>query len=335
MRSHNLAKRKLTMKPIPILSHPTTITMIDDDSVLLNNLIFSLSKHFKCRPFASAIEGKEALIMDHKKLRRNKYLDVSYEDLTGISVDLKISNIHNEIYNDDRFLPSVVVIIDYEMPEINGLALARELKEKIPHIKIIMFTGEADHETATTGFNKNEIDRFIQKSTVNYDEILRSYIAELTQDFFIQAFSGVLDFMKTRKDHPLQDSDFIAIFNHVISENNIVEYYLLDDSGSFLMLDTEGKPTWLIVRTEEDMDTYYELAEGDGAPNDILESLNKKEKVVIFPNKNTAIPPFKDWFFFSATKVKNKKIYYCLLKEGESPFHLKNLKSYKKFLLSE
>lgn len=329
-----MANRNYSMKLIPILYHPTTITIIDDDPTLLNNLMLSLSAHFKCRAFSSAIEGKNSLIKYHKKLRQNKYLGTSYEDLTEVSVALKISDIHKEIYNDERFSPSVVAIIDYDMPEMNGLALAKELKEKIPNIKIIMFTGEATHETATSGFNQNEIDRFIQKNTPNYEEKLISYIDELTLDFFIQSFAGVLDYVKNRKGHPLQDLDFINIFNQITKENNIVEYYLLDDSGSFLMLDSSGKPTWLIVRTEEDMRTYYELAEGDSAANNFLESLKKKEKIALFSNEHTAIPPLEEWHFYPAHKVKNKKLYYCVLKENGSPFHLKNIKNYKQFLLS-
>jgi DNA-binding NarL/FixJ family response regulator len=322
------------MELIPILYHPTTITIIDDDPGLLNNLSLSLSAHFKCRPFSSAIEGKDALIKDHKKLRQNKYLNVSYEDLTQVSIDLKISDIYKEIYNDNRFSPSVIAILDYEMPEKNGLVLARELKEKIPNIKIIMFTGEANHETATAGFNKNEIDRFIQKNTPNYEETLISYINELTREFFIQAFAGFLDYVKNRQGHPLQDPDFITILNQTARENNIVEYYLLDDSGSFLMLDSLGKPTWLIDRTEEDMRTYYDLAEDDGASSDILESLNKREKIVLFSNENTAVPSLEKWHFYPADKIKNKKLYYCVLKENEPPLRLKNIKNYKQFLMS-
>lgn len=321
------------MDLIPILYHPTTITIIDDDPALLNNLMLSLSAHFKCRVFSSAIEGKDSLIKDHKKLHQNKYLKISCEDLTAVTVDLKISDIYKEIYNDGRFSPSVVAILDYDMPDMNGLALAKELKDKIPNIKIIMFTGEATHETAISGFNKNEINRFIQKNTPNYEEKLISYIYQLTLDFFVQSFAGVLDYVKNRKGHPLQDSDFIAIFNQIAEQNNIVEYYLLDDSGSFLMLDEEGKPTWLTVRTEADMQTYHELAEGDNASRDILEALNKKEKIVVFSTENTSIPSFEKWHFYPA-QIINKNLYYCILRENEFPLHLKSIKSYKKFLLS-
>ncbi len=323
------------MKNLSILYHPTTVTIIDDDSILLDNLTFVLSKYFRCNSFASAIEGKNALIQDHKKLYQNKYLNISYEDFTEISVGLKISDVYKEIYNDERFSPSVLAIIDFEMPEMNGLELARLLKENIPNIKIIMFTGEANHETAIAAFNNNEIDRFIPKSEANYDEKLISYIRELTLNFYTQTFAGILDYLKARKDHPLQDSDFISMFNQIADENNIIEFYLLDDSGSFLMVDSLGKPIWLIVRTEEDMRTYYELAEGDNASNDLLESLKNKEKITLFSNEDSVVPDLKEWHFYPAKKLKDKKIYYCVLNENESPLHLKKIKNYKDFLLSK
>lgn len=321
------------MKRIPILCHPTTVTMIDDNPRLLNSLALSLATHFKCRTFTSAIEGKNSLIKDYKALFQDRYLDVSCKN-SILSFCLKTPDIHKRVYNDQRFSPSAIAIVDYDMPEMNGLELASELRKEVPHVKIILFTGRIDYAMVIDAFHDNKIDRFVEKGSSNYRETLISYVHELHQEFFLQSFANILEIATKQDNHPLKDPAYIAIFNQLIDENNIVEYYLLDNAGSFLMLNNTGKPTWLIARTERHMQLHYETAKEKGAASDILESLSKREKMVLFSNNNQGTPPFEKWYFHPAKKAENKEIYYCVIKGNESLLHLEKINSYKQFLLS-
>lgn len=320
------------MKAIPIIYHPTTITLIDDDSNLLKSLNLSLSEHFRCRSFVSAVEAKNTILKEHKKVGK-KFLTIGYEDLSDISVTLEISKIYKEVYNKDRFSPSVVAIIDYDMPDINGLELSKILKANTP-IKIIMLTGEADKDTAVDAFNNKEIDRFVQKSAPNYHEKLIEYIRQLQLEYFVEASAGLLDSLSSKKGHPLHDADFIALVNEICGADNIVEYYLLEESGSLLMYDSAGNATWIIVRMDEDMQTFLELAEGETSSDAILNSLKKREKIAIFKDRENPIPPISDWGFHPATQLRDKKIYYCVLKGDEPGIKMNKIVSYEQFLHS-
>ncbi len=99
-------------------------------------------------------------------------------------------------------------------------------------------------------------------------------------------------------------------------DHNIIEYYLVDESGSFLMLDTGGKMLWLMVRTEEDMQTCAELAEDDGL-SALSFAFKNHEKIACYPTLEDNTVSAQDWKLYDAIQLKNKPIYYGLLKKEQ------------------
>lgn len=319
---------------IPCFYYPTTIVFVDDDPDLLNSLQLAMSDEFKCQTFISVDEAKN-YIMKNQALysaKKNKYLPIVYEDLSDLSVSVEISEIHKEIFNNDRFKESFILIVDYDMPEVDGLKFARFLKDQCA-VKIIMLTGAADTQMAVDAFNARDIDRFLLKNDVDYGEKLSRYIQELMLDHFVDRTKSIFDSINISGDHPLQDSDFVNEFEGICKKYQICEYYLLDDAGSFLLNDITGKnPILMIVRTPNDMQTFCELAEDDP---EILKSLKGMEKLPYVPHGN-GLNYVKDWVFQDSTKVKNKNIYYGLLfDKNKIPLNTKDIWSYEQFLTSE
>jgi hypothetical protein len=64
-----------------------------------------------------------------------------------------------------------------------------------------------------------------------------------------------------------------------------VEYYLLDMSGSFLLLTANGHPHWLIVVSERELNDYIAIAESEGADPAILKLMSTGSKVPFFLTK--------------------------------------------------
>lgn len=326
------------MKLIPYQFYPTTVAIVDDDEELLLALTLALVSQVKCQPFSSAIEAKKSLVNYYKAQleKQQNPLALSYTNPSvSLSVDIDISMIRQILFNRQRFEQIHVVVVDYDIPEMNGLELARYLKSQT-ELKIIMLTGAADQETAIKAFNDKEIDRFIFKNAPDYKERLLKYIAELQLEYFVDMTRGLLDSLATTEGHPLQNLEFIKLFEKVCLDNNIVEYYLLDESGSFVMCDATGKPTWLIVRTEEDMEMFYELANDEGdAPKKLVESLKNREVIALFPDEGSINFPAEKWHFEKALLVKGAEIYYCILKENPSvDMDFKKICSYEQFLKS-
>ncbi len=319
---------------IPVLYHPTTLMLVDDDSDFLNSLALALSSQFKCRCFTYAQHAQEFLMTTPQLgVSKIKYLQFEYQDICDFSVRVQLSGLYQEIFNPKRFEETCILVVDYDMPSMNGLELARALKSKLP-VKIIMLTGEADQETAITAFNNKEIDQFLLKSASDYHEKLIRYIQQLQREHFLELSKGILDPLNSVINPPLQNKQFIELFQMVCSEHKIIEFYLLDESGSFLMLDTAGKETWFIVRTAIDMETFYELAAGEpDVPQETLQALHDKTKLVFFPKRAEFIPPQEDWVIEDAILLKGSDIYYCVL-PGKDKYHLQQtpIFSYNMFL---
>jgi CheY-like chemotaxis protein len=324
------------MQHIPCFYHPTTVVLVDDDADFLNSLTLALAPHYKSLSFLFPQSAQQFLEKNYQKykIQKNKYFSIDHDTLSEVHVQIATANIHKMVFERSRFDQTVVAVIDYDMPAMNGLELARRIKATSP-IKIIMLTGEADQTTAVDAFNRKEIDCFILKSAADYPALLLKHITQLQKDYFIAASSNLFETISSEGDHPLQDPDFIALFRQVCAEHHIVEHYLLDESGSFLMLDAAGHITWLIVRTEEDMQVHFELAEEEGSPA-LLQSLKNREKIACFPQLDDQFDPVHDWRMHDAIQLANKQIYYCILGASEGyVLDTHHIMSYTEFLLIE
>lgn len=220
------------------------------------------------------------------------------------------------------------------MPGLNG----EELFEKIRHIPVkkILLTGEEGYEKAVKMFNIGLIDRFFRKSDENLFEKLLEEIADLKIQFFQKlSHSALLTMQKKSPVISFNDPAFIKFFLETTAQNNTVEYYALDESGSYLLVNTEGQSTLLIVKSKEDMKVLYEIAEGENnVSQDILENLKKKKKLTHFFTKNESIAPVNEWLLYDAQHLQGdaQSYYYTLLKNTKK-FKLKSeIYNYHKFL---
>jgi DNA-binding NtrC family response regulator len=62
-----------------------------------------------------------------------------------------------------RAVPFAVVIADYRLPGMNGVALLKEFRTLQPEATRLMLTASGDIETAVAALNKAEVFRFIRK----------------------------------------------------------------------------------------------------------------------------------------------------------------------------
>lgn len=327
------------MDTIPFLYHPTTLALVDDAPFFLEGLAGSLEGQFRCLLFSSASEAKAGIWNAYQgnQSQANKYLSRTYGGESSLAVNIETSKIREEIYNAQRFSLPVISIIDYGMPQEDGLKLARALKAIMP-VKIIMLTGEAEQETVIKAFNNREIDRFVPKGGFRYKEMLLEYIQQLQRDYFVESSRELLSFLNNQPDHPLRDADFTQLFYKVIEENQAVEYYLLDESPSFLLLDQSAKnPVWFIARTEEDFQFSLDLAIAHEVPLAQRALLEARKNLLICDDINGRILPPEEWLFVEASQLGNKLIYYSVIKGNEELLRLdsKKIFSYAQFLASE
>ena len=114
----------------------------------------------------------------------------------------------------------------------------------------------------------------------------------------------------------LKDAAFYSFFQKLIEEKNIVEYYLADDRGSFLLQDFEGNLSLLVVKDEKEMRATAEIA-ASSVSKELAEGINNRTQILYLHEKEDSrlLSP-KEWelknYFHPAACIKGEreKYYY-------------------------
>ncbi len=109
------------------------IICIDDDPLILKLLSFQLNK-----------------VIEHETTIVECFLD-------PMEV---IENIDSLISNEFEVL---LLLVDYQMPNINGAELIRNIKQKYPELKCIMLSGQANNIIVNELTNDHLLEKFISK----------------------------------------------------------------------------------------------------------------------------------------------------------------------------
>lgn len=319
--------------------HPTTLLIVDDNPDLLHDLSIVLAPHYKTKATSSPKKAISWIKEQGNAMQRLVKQWVSspedYFESSQTVVKINIPALHQQIYSKpSRFTLEAILIVDYSMPEMNGLELSYQLRQLDLPLKIIMLTGEADQQTAVRAFNDKLIDRFILKSAPDYVEKLLEYINDLQREYF-QEMTHL--FMGAGRKSIRSDITFIQFFNEIAGRINAMEYYMVEEPASYLFLDAKKNPTWLIIKTDEEMQMLYELAKDErGVPKSTIEALEKREKLTYFPDEKSKIAPAKNWSLHFAKPLQAEELYYYAIIEGNQDYalDLDNIISYHEFLNS-
>jgi hypothetical protein len=85
--------------------------------------------------------------------------------------------------------------------------------------------------------------------------------------------------------------------NHLVHKNNIIEYYLIDRAGSFLLLDEDANPSILMVNGLEKIEEYVSFAKENAATDDLIDALAAGKKMpcsFLLPNRTYTWSEWKD-----------------------------------------
>ena len=118
------------------------IVCIDDDPFILQMLSFQLQKY---------IDGECTL------------LEFSTNPLEALE------NINQLIFEE---IDVIFILVDYQMPELNGAELIRRIKMIHPRMKCIMLSGQANAIQVDDLVNDNLLDSFISKPW-NEEDLIR------------------------------------------------------------------------------------------------------------------------------------------------------------------
>ncbi len=288
------------MKQLSCCFFPTQVVFVDDNMTFLESLSLELDVRDKSCIFYD--DPDKALNYIKEASARESFVNrivqqqKSYE-LQKSNISISLDKIYKEIYNPSRYELLSVVVVDYDMPQMNGLSLCAKIQS--PHIKKILLTGAADEHIAINAFNEGLIDHYIPKGTKNLAEVLDKAIRHAQKTFFFELSEIIIGAIKGIQEQitALTDPIFVHFFEEFIKKHQIREYYLFEGVGSFLLVDYQNQFTNLFVKTEEQMKSFYwEAKDEEDLPNTVKDELRDFKKMVCFYiQDNEPIPPPTEW----------------------------------------
>ncbi len=318
---------------VSLCYYPTTVILVDDQENFLNELQASLNDNIPCEYYSEP----QKLVNFFKEYQPDHFTNtcVTFDEDSAqhnlIVRQVSLNDIHKEIYNSDRFKQISLLVADYAMPGYNGLECCDAIKDKF--IQKILLTGEAQNDLAVEAFNERRINKFIQKSTPNLMQTLNAAIQELQLNYFLGLSDSLRGNFKDGLEHlltVLDDPAFVKFFYDLCSSKQIIEYYILDNQGSFLLFDDKANPFWLLLKDETEMNNLFLHAETEEAPAVVQDGLRKRSHIPYFHTKADLQTPPSQWnkYFYPAQQLVGQQHYYYSLLT-DAPFNDLNFKEIK------
>lgn len=320
---------------LPFFYYPTTVLLVDDDRNYLRQLQCLLSRN--AAKFIIEPNPQKALQItcENISMQASTYNCFHYleeEEFETYRIAVNVSDIHKMVYNDARFDQISTVIIDYNMPGMNGLEFCRQIQNT--SIKKILLTGEADETVVIEAFNKGLIDAYIRKHQDNFYPVIQETLEKCQESYFLD-FSKKIETIFDPEDQKKAAScseKFKNYFKNVTQIYKIKEFYLLERTGSFLCFDEEGNHGVLSAQTRESVELLLDSQEAATANPKIIKSLKEGTHMLCYKHlREASLPAGSNWgdYTFQAECLKEENgTFLCAYVPGKFGLQKKHIKTF-------
>ncbi len=274
---------------------PTTVLFVDDDQSFLKGLKVKFDGQLLAKLETNPLSAFD--IMSGQSLQDEDLIETIDEDELdqdyACPINIPLPAIIEKAKNADRFDEVSVMVVDYSMPEMTGLALCEKLQNH--PVKKIMLTGDSDQSIAIEAFNKGVIDHFVRKDRPDLISHLCGVIQLLQQKYFQERTSFILKAARAISPSFLSSEQFLPEFNRFIAKHDIVEFYLIDRGGSFFARNRRGESFCFLVKDEEEMARLIAIAENADTLPQIFDALKEHKKMVYFLRERDQSRPLSEW----------------------------------------
>ncbi|MBA1149039.1 response regulator [Ectothiorhodospiraceae bacterium WFHF3C12] len=302
----------------PPYRFPVTTVIVDDDTDFLNNFALELGDDLAYRLFDSPgqalgfLEDRRASLPPLYQRCFSPHRDAVGWPMRDHYLRLDVSSLERESLNPNRFGEVGVILVDYAMPEMDGLAFCERIADE--QVKKILFTGVGDEKVAVQAFNDGLIDRYLRKHETGVIEQVNRTIRELQSQYFRDVGDLIHQSLRKGEAEFLEDAAFARYFDELCEARGIVEYYFVAEPNGFLMLDADGNPGRLVVLTDEDMQAHWEIASDQECPPALAEAISRRSIVPYFWRTGGYYrPECVDWedFVYPAQAIDGRQRYYA------------------------
>ncbi len=273
------------MNALPLISYPLMVTLIDDDPLFLQAMNGLLNENYKLKEFNNPADAldyfkKYQPLLPSLKILRGCIELESYDISGQLPVDLDYIALKKLREQTERTNEISVMIVDYNMPGMNGIEFCRQLKS-LP-IKKILLTGEADDQLAINAFNERIIDCFIRKDSPSLAYDIQFHLNILTQQYFSNNTNQLLKHLETENLVPASDPIFVTFFKEWCNTHHIHEFYFIDQNANFLLIDKYKQKTYFIIHTDRTLENFIDLHEDNSDVIEFLTDVKLRKKIPFF-----------------------------------------------------
>jgi FixJ family two-component response regulator len=293
--------------------HPSTVIFVDDNERFLNSFTLLLSEDLAFRTFS---ETRAALdFINHSHTVPLDQRCISLMGKSSGTVRLELALIEQEISNPNRFQEISVVVVDYDMPEMNGLDFCEGIQN--PRIKKILLTGVGDEKVAVKAFNEGLIDRFLTKNDPDIARKINAAVLDLQNTYFRDLSTVIQNMLALKSAEFMKDEAFTSLFHSIKAKHDIAEYYYVEEPDGFLMVSRDGSLFRLIVCNESHMDEQLFSIRRLSPPKSIAQQLAQRKALLWLwlPEEDMADDEQFDWheYLHPASKIEGRQTWYYAL----------------------
>lgn len=258
--------------------HPTQIVLVDDDIDFLGNLSLQLDADLAYLLFDSTQKALGYLNERQPAgASRDRFFSGKGNDNDAAgrnprpSLRLDIEALHREMQASDRFAQISVALVDYAMPQMNGLEFCQRIKD--PRVKKILFTGVATESVAVDAFNRGIIDQYIRKHEQAVYDTLNQAIRQFQQAYIRDVFTAAADVFPIAFPGLLAEPAVARLIERLRTDQGLVEYYLAAEPSGFVCADADGRVKRLVIQDGQERAQDAQRARDAGAPGSIVDGL--------------------------------------------------------------
>jgi CheY-like chemotaxis protein len=269
--------------------YPTTIICLDDNKGFLRAISNNLKgNNFEVETYVDPDQVQN--ILDNANIsdsNNNLVQEIDGVLLGDRAININISNISKQRSLIKKSNNISVLLIDNDMPQIQGLDFLDQLNNNKTYR--ILLTGQEVDNKVISAFNSGVIDSYINKSDINLVDNLIVQINEGINKYFSKSSLLIQQVIASDKSRStaLSSACFNQFFTKIIRQKNIVEYYLIDAQGSYLMVDKLGNKYTLLILEQENALAHLDLLQENGIEECESENVILQKKMLYFNDQDT------------------------------------------------
>ena len=269
---------------LPCCNSPISVYLIDDDSDFLLDLSTRLSVEFF--RYEASKSPKKLLKHINKQYVDNPFIKRTTQELPLGSrgdrrIEVQTSEIYHEVRRLERFEQVGIVIVDVQMPEMDGIDFCKKLKN--PYIQKIMLTGTLSETDAISALNTGVVHQVLYKHPTKMGEILHEALLRARWSYFTALTRAMYGSNSPYNINSApEDSAFAKLLEKEMQRCKAVEYYLCDPRGTFLLLDANGNSYGLFARTSQQLQESYSTPQAQSVSPQLLKELKAHKKMLCY-----------------------------------------------------